>query len=140
MTGQFNETGIRFSFPTNWKMEREENSEGWTVLVQSPDTAFMMVCLRMDMPAAEDLIDTTLTALKDDYPQLESEECSERFAGQPAIGHDIEFFSFDLTNTCWTRSFYSPNGTVLVLCQTCDQEGNESVLRAMCASMKVDEE
>src|ERR1051326_1866693 len=139
MTRTFDETGIHFRFPTNWKIEREENADGWTAMVQSPATAFMMVCLREDMPATENLVDTTLAALKEDYPQLEAAARSETFAGQPAVGHDIEFFSFDFTNTCWTRSFYSTYGTVLVLCQTCDQEDNEDVLRAMCASMTVDE-
>jgi hypothetical protein len=140
MIRTFKDTGIHFTFPTNWKMEREENDDGWTVLVQSPATAFMMVCLREDMPVAEDLVDTTLAAMKDDYPQLESVERSETFAGQPAVGYDMEFFSFDFTNTCWARSFYTPYGTVLVMCQTCDQEDNEAVLRAMCKSMRVDEE
>jgi hypothetical protein len=58
------------------------------------------------------------------------------------VGHDIRFFSLDLTNTCWTRSFYSARGTVLVLCQTNDLEleTNEPVLRAICASLEVDDE
>src|SRR5205823_11352989 len=118
-----------------------ENEDGWTVLVQSPETAFMMVCLRADTPAAEDLVEATLTALKDDYPLLESQDRTETFAGQPAIGHDIEFFSFDLTNTCWTRSFYSSRGTVLVMCQFNDLESekNELVLRAICASLEVED-
>jgi hypothetical protein len=41
----FEESGVRFQYPDNWKLEREDNEEGWTVLVQSPDTAFLMVCL-----------------------------------------------------------------------------------------------
>ena len=32
-----------------------------------------------------------------------------------AVGHDINFFSLDLTNTCWTRSLYGDRGTLLVL-------------------------
>ena len=59
-----------------------------------------------------------------------------------ARGHDISFFSLDLTNTCWTRSFYSGAGTVLVLCQANDLELDdyEPVLRAICASLEVEEE
>ncbi len=140
MTGTFDEAGIHFQYPASWKLEREQNVEGWTVSVQSPGTAFMMVCLRDDMPTTGELVEAALAAFKEEYPTLEVEQCTETFAGQPAVGHDIQFFSLDLTNTVWTRSFYCPYGTVLVLCQTCDQEGNEDVLRAMCASMKVDEE
>jgi hypothetical protein len=62
-------------------------------------------------------------------------------AGQPAIGHDIRFTSLDLTNTCWTRSFYAGAGTVLVMCQLndLDLEAYEQVLRAICASLQVDD-
>ena len=59
-----------------------------------------------------------------------------------AVGHDIQFFSLDLTNTCWTRSFYSARGTVLVMCQTSDLEleKNEPVLRAICASLEAEQD
>ena len=56
------------------------------------------------------------------------------------VGHLIRFFSLDLTNTCWTRSFYSSEGTVLVLWQVNDLELEqaEPVLRAICSSFQVD--
>ena len=59
-----------------------------------------------------------------------------------AVGHDIQFFSLDLTNTCWTRSIDSAIGTLLVLCQSNDLELEEyePVLRAICASLTVEEE
>ena len=124
MAEQFKEGGIRFQYPENWRLEREDNDSGWTVSLQSPDTAFLMVCLR------------------EEYPDLEAEDCVDSLAGQPAVGHDIRFFSFDLTNTCWTRSIYGDTGTLLVLCQANDLEleQHEPVLRAICASLKVEED
>jgi hypothetical protein len=142
MAAQFDEGGIRFRYPENWRLEREDNDTGWTVSVQSPDTAFMMISLREDMPSTDQMAETALEALREDYPDLEADDCVDSLAGQPAVGHDIRFFSFDLTNTCWTRSFYSAGGTVLVLCQSNDLEleQNEPILRAMCASLEVDDE
>lgn len=138
MPAQFDDGGISFQYPENWRLEREENEEGWTVSVQSPGTAFMMVCLRTDRPGTEQLAEAALEALREEYPELEVEDSSDPLAGQPAVGHDIQFFSLDLTNTCWIRSFKSAQGTVLVMCQTNDLEKNELVLRAMCASMRAD--
>ena len=43
----------------------------------------------------------------------EADDCVDSVAGQPAVGHDVRFFSLDLTNTCWIRSFYGGRGTVL---------------------------
>jgi hypothetical protein len=142
MVAEFNEAGIRFRYPENWQLDRQENDEGWTVSVQSPDTAFLMLCLRSDMPTTNELAEAALEALKEDYDELEADDCVESLAGQPAVGHNIRFFSLDLTNTCWTRSFYSPQGTVLVMCQINDLEldRNEPVLRAICASLQVEEE
>jgi hypothetical protein len=142
MAVRFDDGGIRFHYPENWRLEREENDTGWTVSLQSPGTAFMMVCLREDLPTPAQLADAALDALREDYPQLEADDTVDNLAGQPAIGHDIRFISLDLTNTCWTRSFYSSEGTVLVLCQANDLEleEHEPVLRAICKSLEVDQE
>jgi len=142
MPGQFDDGGIRFKYPDNWRLEREANETGWTVSLQSPGTAFVMLCLRQDLPTPGEMAETALAALKEEYEELEAEECLDSLAGQPAFGHNIQFFSLDLTNTCWTRSFYGPGGTVLVLCQTSDLEleANGPVLWAICASLEVDEE
>jgi hypothetical protein len=142
MPAAFDEGGIRFQYPDNWKLEREDSDTGWTVSLQSPGTAFVMVCLREDLPSTDELAEAALDALREEYPELEADDRTESIAGQPAVGHDIRFFSLDLTNTCWTRSFYTPGGTVLVMCQTSDLdlEKNEPVLRAICASLEVEDE
>ena len=142
MAAQFSEGGIRFRYPENWTLEREDNENGWTVSVQSPDTAFLVVTLDEDMPTTERMAQTALEALREEYPDLEAEECTDSVAGQPAVGHDIRFTSLDLTNTCWTRSFYCADGTVLVMCQLNDLEleKHEPVLRAICASLKLEDE
>lgn len=142
MAAHFEDGGIRFQYPENWRLEREDNEAGWTVSLQSPDTAFLMLCLREDMPSTDRLADAALDALREEYPDLEAEECVDSLAGQPAIGHDIRFISLDLTNTCWTRSFYSGRGTVLVLCQSndLDLDKHEPVLRAICASIELEDE
>jgi len=142
MAAQFDEGGIRFRYPANWHLERENNDSGWTVSVQSPDTAFLVVTVDEDMPSTESMAQTALEALRTEYPDLEADECTDSLAGRPAIGHDIHFISLDLTNTGWTRSFYSSQGTVLVMWEANDLELelNEPVLRAICASLEVDDE
>jgi hypothetical protein len=100
-----------------------------------------MLSLREDMPSTDQMADTALAALREEYPDLEADDCVDSLAGQPAVGHDICFISFDLPCTCWTRSFYSSRGTVLVLCELNDLEleKNEPVLRAICASLEVED-
>ena len=134
----FRADNLSFRYPDNWQLEREDNDHGWTVSVHSPGTAFLTVCLDTDYPDSERMAETALAALQSEYPELEADECAEQVAGHWAVGHDLSFFSFDLTNTCWTRSFESPEGTVLVLCQMADIDAaQEPVLRAICASLEV---
>ena len=142
MVETFEDEGVRFRYPENWRLEREDNDTGWTVVVQSPDTAFAMISLNDESLSVESMAETALTAMREDYPDLEADSCVDSVAGRPAVGYDIRFFSFDLTNTCWIRRFYSSRGTMVVMCQVNDLEleTNEPVLRAICASLEVDDE
>jgi hypothetical protein len=101
-----------------------------------------MVTFDRDMPETELMAATALDAMKEEYEGLEFEPITESIAGQPAIGHDMRFFSLDLTNTCGTRSFYSDTGTVLLFWQSTDLdlEDVEPIFKAVRTSMKVEDE
>jgi hypothetical protein len=137
----FQADGIRFQYPDNWRLTREDAESGWTVSVESPETAFFILTFDDQMPELGLVNQTVLDTLRADYPDLEADDALESLAGQPAIGHDIRFFSLDLTNTCHTRSFYSDYGTILVMWQANDLELEyvEPVFRAMCASLRVED-
>jgi hypothetical protein len=139
---EFEQDGIGFRYPENWQIQREETESGWTVSVQSPMTAFFMLTYDDEMPAQELMAETALEALREEYPDLEADEMLESVAGQPAVGHEIRFFSFDLTNTCWTRCFYSGRGTLLALWQANDLELEEvePIFAAIRASLHIDED
>src|SRR4051794_18951823 len=106
MAIRFDEGGIRFQYPENWRLEREDTEEGWTLSLQSPDTAFALISVNENSPSSEDMLAAALDALKSEYKDVEVQDCVDTIAGQPAVGQDIRFISLDLTNTCWTRSFY----------------------------------
>lgn len=141
MSKQFKEGDVSFRYPENWRLEREDSDEGWTVSLQSPGTAFALIRLEDGMPDAEEVAQTALETLRSDYPSLEAEPRVETLAGRMAIGHDVNFFTLDMTNTCWTRSLYSETGTLLVLCQSSDLDLDEyePALRAICSSLRVEE-
>jgi hypothetical protein len=142
MVKQLEMDSVSLSYPDSWQLEREESDDGWTVSLQSPGTAFVVLTCDSSMPTTEVMAEATLEALRGDYPTLEADPRIDTLAGQMAIGHDIQFFSFDLTNTCWTRSIYSPAGTLLLLCQVNDLELDEyeQAMRAISASIQVGEE
>ena len=141
MVKQFDADGVSFRYPDNWTLEREEADGGWTATLQSPATAFLVVTLDRTLPEPQQMAETALAALRSEYPALEADAVVDLLAGEMAVGHDIQFFSFDLSNTGWTRSLYGGAGTLLVYWQANDLElpATEPVLRAICASLKVEE-
>jgi hypothetical protein len=141
MVKQFDEDGVSFRYPDDWALEREETEEGWTASLQSKETAFLVVTLDRGMPEPEQMVQTTLDALKSEYAGLEADAAVDMLAGEMAVGHDIQFFSFDLPNSAWTRSLYCGAGTLLVYWQANDLElpATESVLRAITGSLKLEE-
>lgn len=142
MTHQFEEDGFSFQYPDHWRLEHQTTDNGWTVTLQSPGAAFALIQLDRDLPDPRQMVHEALVTLKEDYPDLEADAAIETIAGEMAIGHDIEFFSLDMLNTCWTRSFFALAGTIFVLCQASgvDDEDHEATLRAICSSMRLQED
>ena len=141
MVKQFDEDGVSLQYPDNWTLEREDSDDGWTASLQSTATAFLVVTLDRAMPEPQQMADAALEALRSEYPTLEADAAVDMLAGEMAVGHDISFFSLDLSNTVWTRSLYGGAGTLLVFWQANDLElsATEPVLRAICASLRVEE-
>lgn len=142
MPARFSESGVAFQYPENWTLEREEIDGGWTVIVQSPDTSFFLLCRRDDCPTPEELSNQALADLQETYPDLEVEPASSKIANRITHGFDVRFFLFDLTNTVWIRSFRTPSATLLAMWQANDLEleKTEAVLRAIAASVRVAED
>jgi hypothetical protein len=83
MAAVFDEGGLRFQYPENWRLEREESDDGWTISLQSPETAFMLISVNSEVTSTDEMLQTTLDALKADYEDLEFDETVESIAGQP---------------------------------------------------------
>jgi hypothetical protein len=141
MAATFEHQGVRFLYPENWSLQRDVQQSGWSVSVESPETAFLTLVYRAGDRDIAAIADSALEALREEYPVLESDPALETLAGQPAVGYDVRFYSLDLTNTAWIRSLACEDGCVLILCQINDLElsRNGPVLKAICASLRVDD-
>lgn len=145
MNPTFARDGVHFQYPGNWPLDvdtPEGDAAGWAATVQSPATAFALVSLRPDADTPALLAAETFAALKAEYPDIEAEGRVDTLAGLPAVGHDFDFLTVDMAVSGWTRCVDTPAGPLLVLCQVgeYDREANEPVLRAVCASLRTDEE
>jgi hypothetical protein len=143
MIDTFDRDGIRFQYPGNWRPDPAETVEedgSWTVVLQSPGTAFLLVSLRPEADNPAELADQALDALKAEYKELDAEDVVETLAGRVAIGHDVDFLTIDTAVTCHTRCLDTPAGPLLILGQASehDRATAEPVFRAVFASLAID--
>lgn len=141
MPKTFDRGGVRLEYPKEWEFEQEEDGESWTLSLQGPGTAFLVVSFVPDIEDPAVLVDAAVEGLRESYPELEAEDAVDDMAGQPALGADVRFEHFDLTNTCWIRSVPAINGAVLVMAQCTDEELSKQgqSLKNIMATMVVDE-
>jgi len=127
MSGIYDDRGIRFEYPEDWEVDVTDDGPRVTASVQSPSgLAFAMVTVDDDGPAPAELVDEALAALRDEYPTLEALPALEKIDGRRAVGHDVEFVSLDLPNSCVLRAFRTPRRTVFLLAQWSDLEGEDA--------------
>ena len=141
MPRHFARSGISVQYPENWTVETEENDEGWSATISSPDTAFLLLSHYEDHDEPGALADMAIEAMRETYTDLEMSEVVETLAGHPVVGYDVEFVALDLTNTCWIRALTSPHGAILLMGQCTDSEleTNGEVLHAIRASLKIED-
>ncbi len=127
MLGIYQNHGIRFEYPPDWEVEVSDDGPGQaTVTLESAGgTAFALVRIDEDRPAPAELADEALEAMRAEYPSLDSAPAMETIDGHHAIGHDVEFLSLDIANSCNIRCFRTARRTVFVFGQWSDLDGEE---------------
>jgi hypothetical protein len=121
MLGVFHDLGIRFEYPASWELLVDEEDARSTITLNAPGgTAFALVTVDDDRPAAQAMADEALDAMREEYPDLEACPAAQTIAGRAAVGHDLEFFSLDFVVACTIRCYRTPQHTVLLLAQWAD--------------------
>ncbi|MBV8382786.1 MAG: hypothetical protein JO355_04560 [Planctomycetaceae bacterium] len=138
MTGIYEDHGIRFEYPGEWELEVTDDGPVTTVALQSPGgLAFALVTTDDSRPAPAEVADEALSAMREEYPNLDATPTLETINGHNAVGHDVEFISLDMTNTCAIRCFRTPRRTVLVFGQWSDlDEDSEDLIRDVRQSLE----
>jgi hypothetical protein len=139
MIAIFDDYGVRFEYPGDWELDVADDGTRTTISLQAPDApAFIMIALDADRPAPAEVADEALEAMRAEYPELEVLPALETIDGHRAIGHDLEFFSLDMTSTCAIRSFRTKRRTILIFAQwsSLDDDAAESQIRALRATLE----
>jgi hypothetical protein len=139
MSNSYHNAAIQFLYPDGWKLDETRTRDGLTISLQSPYSMFVFVNCYESPVGAQEVADQALETMEEEYLELDSDPLCETIADVAAVGYDVNFFSLDLTNTCWIRALSSGKHTVLIFAQTSDLDlaRGEPAFRAICASLKL---
>ncbi|MBN1855023.1 MAG: hypothetical protein JW829_19980 [Pirellulales bacterium] len=123
MPAQFDRFGISFAFPDNWSLDDSEDDLPFpSVTVSSPETAFWSVSLHSRDTNVQELIETTIQAIRGEYGNLDVQEICDDFEGQSIHGCELNFCYLDLFSTAQIRVFRRNHHVCLLICQAEDHE------------------
>lgn len=89
----YKKLGIHFQYPDNWTIDEQEALEGnQSVSVFSPEGGFWSVAVHPPGAELPRLLEAAVKAMRDVYPQLDSEEAVETVAGRELTGFDMNFY------------------------------------------------
>jgi len=138
MTAVYDNSGIRFLYPENWKIDTEADPD-WpeSVSLQSPSGAFWSITVHPPDAAPDELNETVLQTMQEEYKDLEAEPVTEEIADTTATGYDMSFCCLDLLVAARLRTFFAAGRTFVLLCQAEDREFDqlEYVFRAITESL-----
>jgi hypothetical protein len=139
MPATYAKLGIRFEYPENWSVDEQEARDTRNaVTVYSPGGAFWSVNLQPTEagdPAA--LVQGVVEAMRQEYPDIDIEQASQRIEGWELMGCEANFYCLDLTNTAQIHAVPSPFGTFVIVAQAEDREFAQlaPVFRAITVSL-----
>lgn len=106
MSAEFDNLGVRFLYPENWRLEVEE-AEQWPrrITLETPEGGFWSLAIYHPPEDPARLAETTLDAMRQEYPELESSAAEDLVAGVAILGYDMSFFCLDLMVESRVRAF-----------------------------------
>jgi len=123
MLAIYDNMNIRFAYPENWVVDEDiDEMQVNSVTVQSPSGAFWTVSVHSRGQKTEELNQTVLTAMKDEYEDFEAEAIQEQIDKTMAAGHEMYFYCLDFVVRARLRTFHRGSQTLLTLCQAEDRE------------------
>ena len=132
--------GIQFRFPDAWKLSEQAHGPEATITVESPDTSFWSLSLFFDGPPPEQVLETAVAALAQDYDEIDVYPAAARLCDRDSLARDAEFVCFELINSAFLRAFRTDDFTALVYYQGTDHELEETrpILERICDSLAWD--
>ena len=138
MPAVFEKFGVRFLYPENWSItDIDDDSWPRSVTLQSNDTGFWSLHVYPPLDQAKPVVDELVSAIRDEFSDLEVLPAEETLDDTPAAGVDIAFFYLDLLVEAKIRYVQTPSNTLVWHYQAESREFEqvEPVFQAIAVSL-----
>ncbi len=136
MPGSYEGMGVAFLYPDSWVLESDE--EAGSVSVESPEGAFLSVTRCAGMEEAFDALERAVSAMGEEYDEVEREGVGKTIAGVELTGSILRFVFLDLIVTSQLLVLDHAGEAYLVQIQAEDRDHDrlqvvfEAVLTSLC--------
>ncbi len=118
MTATYENHGITFLYPENWKLTQEQCTERpYEVSVQSPGSGFWSVHVYEESSDPGELVAEALRSMRQEYENIDSEPVVTMIGHLDAAGYELNFYCLDFLVTARIIGFRNAGCTYLVLYQ-----------------------
>ncbi len=140
-TATYDRSGIQFIYPENWQVTDDtEDVIPRTIVLESPTSAFWSIDIHPFSVGTDELLETFVQAMNEEYPDIESQLVKETIEGREAVGYDLTFYCLDFVVATKVRAFQEGHATYLLTYQGEDRdfEKLEIVFQAITHSLLQD--
>jgi len=117
--------GVRFDYPGFWELTEERDGHDVVITITADGTCFWVLRILADNPPAEDVVNSGVEALQEEYDEAEVEVVATTLAQLPAFCREVGFSCFELLNSVSLTSVRISGRTLLVWWQGTDHELGE---------------
>lgn len=123
MTATYDRDGVCFQYPENWSLSEEPSGrDRLSVSVTSGSGAFWSVTVYEPSFSARKLCHQALSAMRDEYEEVEVDSISEQIADESTMGYDLQFYCLDFLVRCRVLSLTTLGKTILLTWQAEDRD------------------
>ena len=139
MPKEFDEAGVQFLYPENWRMERHPPTDGLAcaVTLEAPSGALWTLNVEEGLRDTRELADSVKDALHDEYDEVETEAYRGKWGELDVEGYELHFYVIELVAKAVIEVLQFQNRTYMVMTQAevRDYEELAPVFQALCTSL-----
>ena len=139
MPKEFNENGVRFLYPENWRLEKHPALDGLVcaLTLEAPSGALWTLNVEEGLRDTVEVAESVRKTLCEEYDETEAEPYQGKWGDLESQGFELHFYVIEMVARALIECVQFKNRTYLVMTQAEVRDYDElaPVFEALCASL-----